>query len=95
MALVACKECGREVSSSAAKCPHCGKKLRMGLLGKALITLGVIGVAFIGFGMMIPEHVAKANSVRRICEKHLIPSGQATQFQCDQEYSRIKNSGPK
>ena len=24
MALVQCKECGREVSSSARKCPHCG-----------------------------------------------------------------------
>lgn len=26
MALIKCKECGKEVSSTAKVCPHCGKK---------------------------------------------------------------------
>ena len=26
MALIKCKECGKEISSDADKCPHCGKK---------------------------------------------------------------------
>lgn len=27
MALIKCSECGKEVSSSAKTCPHCGMKL--------------------------------------------------------------------
>ena len=27
MALKKCKECGEEISSSASKCPKCGKKM--------------------------------------------------------------------
>ena len=30
MALITCKECGREVSSKADKCPHCGIKVKSG-----------------------------------------------------------------
>lgn len=29
MALVKCKECGKEISSQARKCPHCGKSDRV------------------------------------------------------------------
>jgi hypothetical protein len=42
MALKKCKECGNEVSSSAKVCPKCGKKLKMGLIKKTLIGLGVL-----------------------------------------------------
>jgi hypothetical protein len=28
MAMVACKECGKEISSKADKCPHCGVKIK-------------------------------------------------------------------
>ena len=50
MALKPCKECGREISSEASACPHCGKKdptgkstspVAMGCL--ILILLGVFG----------------------------------------------------
>ena len=27
MAMVKCKECGKEISTSATECPHCGKKI--------------------------------------------------------------------
>lgn len=47
-----CKTCSKEVASSAKTCPHCGAKLRMGFLKKALIGIGgfiilliVIGIA--------------------------------------------------
>jgi predicted nucleic acid-binding Zn ribbon protein len=46
MALVACKECGREVSKSAKKCPHCGAKLKMGFFAKVGLTF--LGLFFIG-----------------------------------------------
>ena len=26
MALTACKECGKQISTTAASCPHCGHK---------------------------------------------------------------------
>src|ERR1700741_3540637 len=40
MALEACKECGAQVSSSAKKCPSCGKKLRIGLFSRILLGIG-------------------------------------------------------
>jgi len=46
-----CKTCSKEISTSAKICPHCGEKLRMGFLGKLLVTvcivisMGVIGSA--------------------------------------------------
>lgn len=42
-----CKTCGKEVASSAKKCPHCGQSLKMGFFKKALIGFGaliVIGI---------------------------------------------------
>lgn len=52
MALKNCKECGKEVSSSANKCPNCGKDQRnwfmrhkiLSIIG-ALIILMIIGAA--------------------------------------------------
>lgn len=51
--LVECKTCGKEISSSAKKCPHCGQK-RGGLIGKIvlwgvilIVGLGIVG-AFLG-----------------------------------------------
>jgi DNA-directed RNA polymerase subunit RPC12/RpoP len=32
MAIIACKECGKEVSDKAAVCPHCGAKPRKGVV---------------------------------------------------------------
>ena len=29
MALIKCKECGGEISSSAKNCPHCGIKINL------------------------------------------------------------------
>lgn len=47
MALVACKECGKEVSKSAKKCPNCGAKLRMGFFAK--VFLFIFGLWVFGF----------------------------------------------
>jgi DNA-directed RNA polymerase subunit RPC12/RpoP len=51
MALVKCKECGQEVSTSAGTCPHCGKKrttTRTKVIAAGIVllaTLGIIGNA--------------------------------------------------
>ncbi len=41
-----CKSCGHEVAKSVKKCPHCGAKLKMGLI--PMIILGVIGLVILG-----------------------------------------------
>ncbi|WP_407028785.1 zinc ribbon domain-containing protein [Serratia marcescens] len=46
MALVKCKECKHEVSSSAQTCPHCGAKTSL-IIKFAETVLGVIGLAII------------------------------------------------
>lgn len=46
MAIKKCKECGSNVSSSAKKCPNCGKKLKhTGLIVTACIIVFIIIVA--------------------------------------------------
>lgn len=47
MALVKCKECGKEVSTSAKICPHCGVK-NPGIRAKDMI-IGVLTLVFIGW----------------------------------------------
>lgn len=51
MALLACKECKREISSDAKVCPHCGKRQRtntrvalLAALISVLVLLGCLGV---------------------------------------------------
>ena len=44
MALLKCKECGKEISDTAKTCPHCGAKLSKGVgcLGIALTIIGIL-----------------------------------------------------
>lgn len=49
MSLVKCKECGKEISSTAAKCPCCGKQLKQSPIK---IVLGVI-LFIIGLSLML------------------------------------------
>lgn len=46
MSLKSCKECGKQVSSNAKTCPHCGAKLKMGFFMKTII--GFFVLIFIG-----------------------------------------------
>lgn len=50
MALAPCKECGKEISTEATVCPHCGKKnptsrgLVVGKAGGCLLVVIVLGI---------------------------------------------------
>ena len=49
MAMTTCKECGKQVSTEAKACPHCGaaapaKKKAKGGIGKWLLIVFAIGV---------------------------------------------------
>jgi len=48
MALVACKECGKEISKKAVSCPHCGYKPRRTSLFTWLVTIFIAGPLLIG-----------------------------------------------
>lgn len=50
MALIKCKECGKEVSSEAETCPHCGARIASKPMGCG----SVIGILFVvGIGALI------------------------------------------
>lgn len=48
MAMTPCKECGKEISTEAKVCPHCGARTRTGKINDAvalfLIALIVLGL---------------------------------------------------
>jgi rubrerythrin len=48
MALVKCRECGREISSQADKCPHCGAPAKKKTSGCALLVAILAGVVIVG-----------------------------------------------
>lgn len=45
MALVACRECGSEISESAATCPRCGVSAPAGLASLTFVRAGLTGRA--------------------------------------------------
>ena len=59
MALIACKECGKEISSKASKCPNCGVRLKMHIILKIIIFFMVLPV-FLGIlsAVFIPKLAA-------------------------------------
>lgn len=51
MALIKCKECGKEMSDTIKKCPNCGYKEKKKISKKTLIIIVVLLVAIIGGGI--------------------------------------------
>lgn len=49
MAMKTCKDCGQEISSSAKKCPHCGKNQKNTFLKIIIYIVISIVIIFIGF----------------------------------------------
>ncbi|WP_349573141.1 zinc ribbon domain-containing protein [Azotobacter salinestris] len=63
MAVIECKECGGQVSTSAKACPHCGAKLkkRAGILGWIFVLIFVIPMAWnIGKGIFTSNSKSSA-----------------------------------
>ena len=54
MALVKCKECGKEISSSSSVCPNCGIELKSfnksKVIGISFIVVGVVSIIW-GLGL--------------------------------------------
>ncbi len=47
MALIKCHECGKEVSTEAAKCPNCGAKVKKPTSLATKLLLGVLGLGVV------------------------------------------------
>lgn len=65
MALIACKECSKDVSTEAKACPNCGARIKPKSKAVRNTLLAVVGltVAFLGFGAIVsnsPEGQARA-----------------------------------
>ena len=74
-----CPSCSKEVSKSAKKCPHCGHKLKMGIMLKMLITIAVL----VGLGMVLSpsaedkakELTVKLNNMANAQPEKIYPNG--------------------
>lgn len=61
MALEACAECGKDVSSEAKSCPHCGVNRESGFAvvnrvgGNVGVILAVLFVAFLLFALVLAK----------------------------------------
>lgn len=50
--LTACKGCGKEISSLASKCPHCGEPSAGEKISSVLVLIGVVFIV-LGVGVWI------------------------------------------
>lgn len=51
MALIKCRECGKEISSDAKACPHCGAKPKTGIGCGPVLGIILVGfIAWLAFG---------------------------------------------
>ena len=76
MALVKCKECGKEISDTIKKCPHCGYKEKKKISKKNLITIVIAAVVavIVIIGLVIGLNIGKAKKVENY-EKKLVETG--------------------
>ena len=64
MALVKCKECGREVSNTARKCPHCG--IDNPAIGPGEMFIGFfVGLAILVFAAWFFFGKEESSSIKR------------------------------
>lgn len=62
MSLKNCKECSKEISSSVAKCPHCGKDQRSWFRKHPILTV-ILGLFLLGiFGSVLGGNKNKSSS---------------------------------
>lgn len=88
--IVPCKACGKDVAKGVKKCPHCGKKLKMGMFTK--IVLAVIAVfvinAIINPGKSLEERLQET---RAADASELSPRGELSEiFSMGSDYTDIQ-----
>jgi len=90
-----CPACEKEVAKSAKVCPHCGKKLKMGLFLKGII--GIVGLIILGV-VLSPSSEEKAkerasilSNIANAQPSNISPTGKlATTFKLDSKSTDIQ-----
>jgi len=69
MALVECKECGKQISNSVKSCPNCGAKTRTGKrtsfsnkLNLVILMILALALVIVYSAVMMPSTVEQANN---------------------------------
>jgi hypothetical protein len=75
--LVECKSCGKEVAKGAKVCPHCGKKLKMGLFLK--LVIGIVGLSILGT-ILAPSSEDLISEVKSAQVTNINPSGELAEL---------------
>lgn len=72
MALVKCKECGKEISSTAKQCPQCGYKEKKSIQKKTIVTaflcVLIIGGMFTFIGTKVFKNVTEMHKYKEYDE---------------------------
>jgi hypothetical protein len=102
MALRKCKECGKEISTSAAACPHCGKKGTPFYLGtlRDILVVGLLvwivfdhfkseGTASVTSGFAISKEDARGAKNANCDEKIEIPQQQTAFCEAINSYRKL------
>lgn len=96
MALVACRECNNQISTTAFACPKCGALVPKPK--KSAIWPWIVGVPvalFIGmmiYGSSIPEYQHTAREARNLCEE-MVKKGRGDRYTCEEVYRNIIAEG--
>lgn len=94
MALIACKECGHQVSTDAEHCPQCGARLKpksqawKWALG---VPAGLVAL-FLMWGASIPAYEGEARRARKLCEQAAALTG-GSMHACDAAYVEALRRG--
>lgn len=77
--IIACKACGKEVAKGVKKCPHCGKKLKMGMFTKIIlgVVVLVIANAILNPGKTLEERLQETRDAQAY---DLSPRGELSQM---------------
>ena len=95
MTLIACKECGSEMSDTADACPKCGAKL-LRRNWAPLIWIGLPLVAVVGFlaiGTSMPQYEKDAKAARSVCEKMYSMGAIPSLSDCNRNYDNAMANG--
>lgn len=86
--MIECRECKKEISSTAKSCPSCGAKVPR-VKWWLWVPLALFG-AFILYGASIPEYESRAVQARNLCEQL---AAIEQRHECDRRYSEAIAEG--
>jgi hypothetical protein len=88
MALIACPECGKDVSTDATNCPSCGARTKpKGVKWWLWIPLGLVAL-FFAYGLSIPQYQHDAREMRKACT-----AMGGSQYDCDRIEADVIRKG--